>query len=73
MKSKAFLLAVLLSVSVLASAAPPTLRFCTGGEGGFYEKLGATIGSAITKQTGGELKVINTRSEEHTSELQSQP
>jgi hypothetical protein len=60
MKSKALLLAVLLSVSAIASAAPPTLRFCTGGEGGFYESLGTSIGNTIAKQDGGEVKVINT-------------
>lgn len=60
MKSKALLLAVLLSVSAVASAAPPALRFCTGGEGGFYESLGTSIGNTIAKQDGGELKVINT-------------
>jgi hypothetical protein len=60
MKSKALMLAVLLSVSAVASAAPPTLRFCTGGEGGFYESLGTSIGNTIAKQDGGEVKVINT-------------
>lgn len=37
MKTKALLLALLISVSSLASAAPSTLNFCTGGEGGFYQ------------------------------------
>jgi hypothetical protein len=60
MKSKALLLAMLLSVSAVAGAAQPPLRFCTGGEGGFYEKLGSAIGTAVIKQTGSELKVVNT-------------
>ena len=60
MKSKVILLAVLLAVSGLASAAPSKLTFCTGGEGGFYESLGQAIGKAITKPTGAELEVLNT-------------
>lgn len=60
MKSKALLLALLLTVSGLASATPNTLTFCTGGEGGFYESLGQAIGKAITKKTGAELEVLNT-------------
>lgn len=43
-----------------AMAAPPTLRFCSGGEGGFYEQIATAIGQTITRLDGGELKVINT-------------
>lgn len=60
MKHKALLLALLLTVSGLASATPNPLTFCTGGEGGFYESLGQAIGKAITKKTGAELEVLNT-------------
>ena len=60
MNSKALLACLLLSTSALANAAPPTLRFCSGGEGGFYEKLASSIGSMIVKQTGSELQVLNT-------------
>ena len=56
------------AVSTVSTSAPaqrfaegiPPLRFCTGGEGGFYEKLGSTIGGAIVKQTKGELEVLTT-------------
>lgn len=61
MKSTAILLASLLSVSAAASAAvPPTLNFCTGGEGGFYESLGQTIGNTIIKGTATKLNVLTT-------------
>jgi hypothetical protein len=61
MKSKALLLVMLLSVSAMASAAvPPTLNFCGGGEGGFYESLAAAIGSTIVKGTTTKLNVVTT-------------
>lgn len=61
MKSKVLLLAVMLSVSALANAAvPPTLNFCSGGEGGFYESLAQAVGKASVKNTATELHVINT-------------
>lgn len=55
------------AVSVVSTSAPAQrfaseapLRFCTGGEGGFYEKLGTTIGAAITKQTKSPVEVLTT-------------
>lgn len=36
MNMTTILLAMLLSLSGLASATPAPLTFCTGGEGGFY-------------------------------------
>lgn len=60
MKATHILLAVLLTISGLASATPAPLTFCTGGEGGFYESLGQAIGKAITKNTGAQLEVLNT-------------
>jgi len=54
------LLAVSLAMFASAAFAVPDLRFCTGGEGGFYEGLGTSIGNAIVKQDGGVLKVLNT-------------
>ena len=68
MKSKAILLVMLLSVSAAASATPPPLRFCSGGEGGFYESLATSIGNTIAKQDGGEVKVINTGGSVENSE-----
>lgn len=69
MKTKALLLALLISVSSLASAAPSTLNFCTGGEGGFYQDLGKAIGSSIVKNTGIELNVITTGGSVENAEL----
>lgn len=59
---KRLIVAALLGLAAQASFAsePPALRFCTGGEGGFYEKLGQTIGSAITKQTKSQVEVLTT-------------
>jgi hypothetical protein len=59
-KNNLILMTALLALSAVANAAPPTLRFCTGGEGGFYESLGTSIGNTISKQDGGEVKIINT-------------
>ncbi len=50
---------LMLSVSAFA-AVPPTLRFCSGGDGGFYQSLATTIGGTITKATGSDLKVLVT-------------
>lgn len=59
---KRLIVAALLGLAAQASFAAdvPPLRFCTGGEGGFYERLGQAIGGAIVKQTKGQLDVINT-------------
>jgi hypothetical protein len=55
------LLLMLLVCSSLAYAAPPpTLTFCTGGVGGFYEGLGTSIGGKITSDLGTNLKVLTT-------------
>lgn len=56
------LMSALLSLaSCLAYAAPPpTLKFCTGGVGGFYEGLGTSIGGKITNDIGNTLKVLTT-------------
>lgn len=69
MKTQALLLALLLSVSTLASAAPTTLNFCTGGEGGFYQDLGKAIGSSIVKGTDIQLNVISTGGSVENAEL----
>lgn len=63
------LLASTLSAHVAASEAPTKLNFCTGGEGGFYESLGADIGKTIVKGTGIELTVINTGGSVENAEL----
>lgn len=42
------------------AAPPPTLKFCTGGVGGFYEGLGTSIGGKITNDIGNTLKVVTT-------------
>lgn len=55
----ALTLAALTSTAALAEA-PTELNFCTGGEGGFYESLGAEIGKSIVKGTEINLNVINT-------------
>lgn len=50
-----------LAVSTSSFAAPPEqLNFCTGGEGGFYEKLGSAISDQFVKQTKIPANVINT-------------
>jgi ABC-type glycerol-3-phosphate transport system substrate-binding protein len=71
MKTKALLLALLISVSSLASAAPAptTLNFCTGGEGGFYQDLGSAIGNSITKNTDIQLNVLTTGGSVENAEL----
>lgn len=43
-----------------AVAPPLTLKFCTGGEGGFYESLGSTIGQTITQKIKAKSEIINT-------------
>lgn len=53
-------LGIMLMASVAMATAPPTLRFCSGGDGGFYQSLATTIGGAITKTTGSDLKVLVT-------------
>jgi hypothetical protein len=69
MKINSILLAVLLTISGLASATPAALNFCTGGEGGFYESLGADIGKTIVKGTSIELQVLNTGGSVENAEL----
>lgn len=56
-------------VAQLAIAAPAELKFCTGGEGGFYESLGAAIAPAIVKGTGIESKVLNTGGSVENAEM----
>lgn len=62
-----------LAIAIAATTAPVhasnTLRFCTGGEGGFYESLGQAIGTSITKKTGGELEILNTGGSVENAEL----
>lgn len=60
MKFNAMITAVLLSFAGMASAAPESLRFCTGGEGGFYQDLGTAIGKSIVKGTEIKLDVLTT-------------
>lgn len=55
--------------SVMAHAAPATLTFCTGGEGGFYQDLGTAIGSAIVKKTETELEILTTGGSVENAEL----
>jgi len=69
MKHKAILLALLLTVSGLASATPSTLNFCTGGEGGFYQDLGTAIGNSIVKGTSIQLNVVTTGGSVENAEL----
>lgn len=55
------LFATALMFTLTAQAAPPpTLKFCTGGVGGFYEGLGTSIGGKITNEIGNTLKVVTT-------------
>lgn len=59
---KSLILAVLvgLAASPVVAATPPTLKFCTGGEGGFYQDIGTSIGGKITTEIGNTLKVLTT-------------
>ena len=59
---KSLVLAALLGLAVgqVNAATPPTLKFCTGGVGGFYEGLGTSIGGKITNEVGNTLKVLTT-------------
>ena len=52
--------AALAFASQLAFATPAELKFCTGGEGGFYESLGTDIGRTIVKGTEIKSVVLNT-------------
>lgn len=52
--------AALISAACGVQAAPESLKFCSGGEGGFYESLATTIGGAIVKGTSTKLQVLNT-------------
>lgn len=50
-----------LAFSAIAhAAAPAELKFCTGGEGGFYQDIGTSIGAKITNEVGNTLKVLTT-------------
>lgn len=61
MKSKLLFAMALFGAAAFANASsPPTLNFCSGGEGGFYESLAQTIGKTIVKGTPTELHVLNT-------------
>lgn len=53
----------------LAAEMPESLRFCTGAEGGYYEKLGTTIGRKIVANTGIQLDIINTGGSVESAEL----
>ena len=52
--------AALAFASQLAVATPTELKFCTGGEGGFYESLGTDISRTIVKGTEIKSVVLNT-------------
>lgn len=69
MKLNVTLLAILLTVSGMASATPSTLNFCTGGEGGFYQDLGTAIGNSIVKGTSIQLNVLTTGGSVENAEL----
>lgn len=55
--------------SLVYAEAPTDLKFCTGGEGGFYESLGADIGKTIVKGTSIGLSVLNTGGSVENAEL----
>lgn len=63
------LFALALGCMPLVQAAPDKLSFCTGGEGGFYEALGSTIGAAIVKGQPIGLEVVNTGGSVENAEL----
>lgn len=55
------ILGLLLAVAASSAfAAPAQLNFCTGGEGGFYNKLGVAIGDQAAKLTGVPVNVMIT-------------
>ena len=63
MRRSSMLASVMLALAVSSQvyAAPPEqLNFCTGGEGGFYEKLGSAISDVAVKLTKIPANVINT-------------
>lgn len=55
---------ILLLLSVFAGTAfaalPETLKFCTGAEGGFYDKLSQSVGRSIVRGTDMQVEYINT-------------
>lgn len=57
---KGLLMAAVLGMACQAQAAPETLKFCSGGVGGFYEGLATSIGGKITNEVGNTLKVLTT-------------
>lgn len=69
MLKRILIIGAALALSAQAFAAPATLNFCTGGEGGFYEALGTEIGRSIIKGTSIELNVINTGGSVENAEL----
>jgi hypothetical protein len=66
---RSYALALAIAVIATPTFAADTLRFCTGGEGGFYESLGQAIGTAITKKTGSGLEILNTGGSVENAEL----
>ena len=58
--SRGMLLAVMMIGAGHAAADTTQLHFCTGAEGGFYDKMSHTIGNNIVRETGAKLTVINT-------------
>lgn len=60
MKSHVLAGLVLALAATASYAAPAQLNFCTGGEGGFYEKLGTAIGETSQKITGIPTNILNT-------------
>ncbi len=71
-----YIVGVVLALASLSAYAgggyPAQLNFCTGGQGGFYEGLGATIGQTIVrtlKQGNVKLNLINTGGSVESAQL----
>ncbi len=46
--------------AMAASPAPESLRFCTGAENGFYERISSSIGNQFARTTGIKVEQVNT-------------
>lgn len=68
-KSLAVLALMLAAAAPAWAEMPTTLKFCTGAEGGFYEKLGNTIGRSIVRGSEIKLEVLNTGGSVESAEL----